>query len=121
MRETAKALKEFVGSFDLPAYTIDTVPDDVKLPYLVYSLNEPEWNQKATFYIQGWYRTKSNAVLLEKADEIVQAIGEGLKIKTVNGYVMIYPESPLIQLITNGDTRSFYINLSLNSYHLPGT
>ena len=120
MRATAKALKTFVSSFGLPAYTVGSVPDDVTVPYLVYPLNEPEWNQKATWYIQGWYRSSSNAALAEKADQIVSEIGAGIKLDTGVGYISIYPETPLVQLMTDGDYRSFYISLSINAYQMPG-
>lgn len=120
MRATAKALKTFVSSFGLPAYTVESVPKDVQVPYLVYPLNEPEWNQKASFYVQGWYRTTSNAELTAKADEIIKTIGIGITLKTDSGYLVIYPESPLIQMMVEGDYRSFYINLSINSYQMPG-
>jgi hypothetical protein len=118
--QTAKALKTFLSSFGLPAYTIDTVPKEVELPYITYPLTEPEWNQKASFYVQGWFQTRSNTELLEKADEIVAAIGTGLTIEIPDGYLVLYPDTPLIQLLVDDDTRSFYINLSINSYHLPG-
>jgi hypothetical protein len=120
MKATAKALKEFVGSFGLPAYTTQTVPKDVSAPYLVYPLVEPEWDQKATFYIQGWYRTTSNAALVEKADQIIKEVGTGIIINTESGYLVIYPETPLVQLMTQDDYRSFYINLSINVYQMPG-
>ena len=42
MYQTAKALKEFFSGFDLPAYSTDSVPEDVELPYITYSLAEPE-------------------------------------------------------------------------------
>jgi len=120
MTSTAKALKTFVGSFGLPAYTNDTVPDDVQLPYLTYPNVEPEWNGKATFFIEGWYRTTGNADIVAKADQIVREIGTGIILNMDVGYLVIYPENPLIQTIVDGDTRSFYINLSVNSYHVPG-
>ena len=120
MRATAKALKQFVGGFGLPAYTIETVPKDVTAPYLTYPLTEPEWNQKATFYIQGWYRTTNNAELTAKADQIIKEIGTGITISTESGFLVIYPETPLVQMLVNGDYRSFYINLSINAYQVPG-
>lgn len=120
MKAAAKALKTFVGSFGLPAYAVGSVPKDVALPYLTYPLTEPEWNQKTTFYIQGWYRTTSNSALVEKADQILQEIGTGITITTESGYLVIYPESPLVQMMTDGDYRSFYINLSVNVYQMPG-
>ena len=120
MKALAKALKTFVGGFGLPAYTIDSVPDDVSVPYLTYPLKEPEWNQKTTWYIQGWFRTTSNEELTSVADEIISAIGTGVTITTDSGYLVIYPETPLVQLMTDGDYRSFYISLSINVFQLPG-
>lgn len=120
MRTAAKAMKEFFSGFGLPAYTVETVPEDVPIPYLAYSLQEPEWNQKTTCYVQGWYRSTSNAALAEKADEIVRAIGTGIRLNTGVGLVSIYPDTPLVQLMTDGDYRSFYINLSINVYQMPG-
>lgn len=120
MRGVAKALKTFVSGFGIPAYTVQTVPKDVTAPYLTYPLNEPEWDQKASFYIQGWYKTTSNADLLAKADQIIAEIGTGITISMDGGYLVIYPESPLVQMLVDGDYRSFYINLSINAYQMPG-
>lgn len=120
MRAAAKALKSFVGGFGYPAYTVQTVPKDVTVPYLTYPLVEPEWNQKATFYIQGWFRSTSNAELTATADRILREIGTGVTLNTESGYLVIYPETPLVQMMTDGDYRSFYINLSINVYQLPG-
>ena len=120
MKATAKALKTFVGSFGLPAYTSQSVPKDVQAPYLTYPLVEPEWTEKATFYIQGWYRSTSNTALVEKADQIIREIGTGITINTDSGYLVIYPESPLVQMMNDGDYRSFYINLAINVYQMPG-
>ena len=70
MRAIAKALDEFVNSFNIPAYTPETVPEEVDVPYLIYPIKEPEWNQKTNWDIQGWYRSTSYAELTAKADEI---------------------------------------------------
>ena len=120
MKALAKALKTFVGGFGLPAYTTDTVPDDVSAPYLVYPLKEPEWNQKTTWYIQGWFRTTSNDELTSTADAIIKEIGTGITITTDSGYLVIYPDTPLVQLMTDGDYRSFYIGLQINVFQMPG-
>lgn len=120
MKATAKALKSFVGGFGLPAYAAGSVPKDVQAPYLVYPLQEPEWNQQTTFYIQGWYRTTNNTALVEKADQIIKEVGTGITINTDSGYIVIYPGSPLCQMMTDGDYRSFYINLVINVYQVPG-
>lgn len=120
MKAAAKALKQFVGGFGLPAYGVGSVPKDAALPYLTYPVQEPGWDSKSTFYIQGWYRTTSNTDLVEKADQIAREIGTGITINTESGYIVIYPDTPLVQILTDGDYRSFYINLSINVFQTPG-
>lgn len=120
MRSTATALKTFFSSFGLPAYTLESVPDEVELPYITYPLNEPEWDQKATMYCQVLYRKNNLEALLTKADQIVAAIGTRLVIPLDEGYLVIWPETPLMQTLTDEYTQSVYINLSVNAYHTPG-
>lgn len=122
MIQTAKALYTFFSGFGIAAYTSETVPDDATLPYLTYPLQEPEWGQKATFYVTVYYRHQtSNFASLAKADEIVGAIGEGIILPCEGGYVTIWPETPLVQeLPPDGDVRGAYINLSINAYHTHG-
>lgn len=120
MMKVAAALKTFASSFGLPAYANGSIPDPVSLPYITYPVSEPEWNQKTSFYLQVWNRTTSNTDLLTKADEILSEIGNRKKIAFDGGYLVIWPESPLVQLMVDGDFRSAYINLSINAYHVPG-
>lgn len=119
MIQTAKALYTFFSGFGIAAYTSETVPDDAQLPYLTYPLQEPPWDQKATFYATVYYRNAtSNFESLAKADEITEAIGEGALIPCDGGFLVLRPETPLIQeLPPNGDVRGAYINLSINAYH----
>lgn len=120
MKQTAKALKEFVGGFGIPAYATNSVPDDVDLPYLTYPIVEPEWGKKASFYIYGWYRTTSYSDMLNMCDQIIREIGEGISISMQDGYIVLRPETPLVQFMDDEDAKAFYINLSLNSFHVPG-
>ena len=120
MYRAAEALKTFFSGFGLPAYQEDTVPDDVSLPYISYSVSIPEWDQKASNYVRVWARTKSNTWIIQKADHILKSIGTGKKITFAGGYLMIWPETPNVQIEVDGDVRYAYINLSINSYNLPG-
>lgn len=120
MYRAAAQLKRFFSGFGLPAYQEGTVPDDAVLPYITYSIAAPEWNQKASMFARVWDRTRSNEGIIQKADQITAAIGEKLKLPIAGGYLVIWPESPLIQIMVDGDFRSAYINLSVNAYHLPG-
>ena len=122
MYQTAVALKKFFSGFGIPAYPINTVDKDAELPYITYSIAEPEWGQKATMYAQVFDRIRSNSYIFQKADQITAAIGEGKVIPydDGSGYLVIWPETPLIQLMVDGEIRSAYINLSINAYHTPG-
>lgn len=120
MMSTAKALSQWLSQFGLPVYLFADVPDDAVVPYITIPLNEPEWDKKASFYIQPWYRSTSNLDLIAKADEITAAIGRGVVIDCAGGHIAIWPETPLTQLMVDGDFRSVYINLSINAYHMPG-
>lgn len=120
MYKAAAALKTFFGGFGYPAYAEDSVPEDVELPYITFSLSTPEWNQKASGYAQVWDRSRSNTRIIQIADQITAAIGAEKKIALSGGYLVIWPESPQIQIMVDGDYRSAYINYSINGYHLPG-
>lgn len=122
MISTAQALYGFFSGFGIPAYNNQLVPDDAELPYLTYPLTEPEWRAPATFYVNVYYRDKdSNYAALSKADEIAQAIGEGIRIPCADGTIAIYPQNPLIQALpTENDVRAAYINLQINVYHAAG-
>lgn len=120
MYKAAAALKAFFSGFGLPAYQEGSVPEDQNLPYITYSLSAPEWNQKATMYARVWDRSTSNAFIISTADQITAAIGEMLRIPIDGGNLVIWPETPLIQILVDGDYRNAYINLSMNAYHKPG-
>ncbi len=120
MLRTAETLKAFFGGFSIPAYKENSVPDDVKLPYITFPLIEPEWDESASYYCQVWYKRKQVEALLMKADEIVGAIGEGIVFDQDGGYVALYPSSPLIQTLTDEDTDRAYLNLLIRAYHTPG-
>ena len=120
MLNTAKTLKTFFSGFGLPAYIENNVPEETPLPYITYPLVEPEWDRQASFYCQVWWPKRDLTALLETAGEIVSEIGESRIIPQNGGYIAIYPETPLIQILTDEDTDRAYINMMIRAYHLPG-
>lgn len=118
MTEIAKALYAFYSSFGIPAYTEDSVPSDVQLPYITYTMPQSEVFSSATHQARVWYYGESNAPANAKADEIIAAIGHaGVKLRAGKGFVCIYPGTPLAQMQPADDTtRIVYINLELRSY-----
>ena len=119
MINTAQALYEFWSGFGLPAYTVNTVPDEATMPYITYSLVETEPLESATHYAQVWYRSTSNRALMQKVDEIRTVVGSGVKIGCDGGYVVLWPTTPFAQLMVDVDpeNRSAYLNFQINCYH----
>lgn len=120
MYRAVQALDAFFNGFGIDAWEDGTVPNDQEFPYITYTVSVPEWNQKATMIARVWDRTRSNARIIELADQITHAIGEGMNIPLEGGHLILWPESPLIQILVDGDARSAVINLSVNTYHMPG-
>ena len=120
MKETAAKLKLFFSGFGLKAYLPDSVPEGELPPYITYNLTEPDWRTQGNTYCQVWYPKGRMEELLTTADEILAAIGEGVKIVTPEGYIMLYLAQPQGQFISDEWTNSVYISLLINSYHTPG-
>lgn len=119
MLSTARALQKFWAGFGLPAYSEGSVPDDAELPYITYSLPVTEGPNPATHYAKIYYHDTSNDAVTAKADEVLAAIGSGGA--NVDHKLRIYLQNPLAQIITETDTvRYAYINLQINSNHMPG-
>lgn len=117
----AQALYAYYSSFGLPAYNEMSVPDDATLPYITYNLQQGDFCDPVTHYVQVWDRSYSYSYVAAIADMIVADIGRGKMLPYSGGYVCIRPSTPLIQLLAEeaegGPTeRRAYINLQLNIY-----
>ena len=122
MTKTAQALAEWLSDFGLPVYLNTDVPDGAEPPYITIPLAEPEWRSKCPFQLLVWYRTTSNLPALQKADEILGAVGEGVRIYLDNGGLLVLradSDTP-IEVMVDGNYRAARIALTLNAYHLPG-
>lgn len=120
MASTARALYDFFSGFGLPAYTSDTVPSDEDVRHITYPMKDPEWNQPTTMYCEVHDRSRSNEFILGVADSIIAEIGQGLVISCEGGFIKLQLENPVVQILTDGDFRRAYINMSMNAYHMPG-
>lgn len=122
MISTAKALYAFFSGFGIPAYTVETVPDEAVLPYIVYDVAEPEWRDHRNIFARVYYRNQSSSyAAMSKADEIVRAVGDGIRLECDEGWIILNPVSPLIQqLPREGDISGALINLQLSALHMPG-
>lgn len=105
MKETAQALYQFFSSFDIPAYEENSVPDDAQLPYITYTLTDPEWTDVASVNASVWYKGTSLAELSEKVDQIKKKVTGGYRIPTSSGCVFLYMDTPFAQ-IQNADEEN---------------
>lgn len=125
MVDTAIVLKSFYESFGLPAFTTDNVPDDQDLPYITFRYADSDWEQPISHYCKIYMRTRKNVELLEKANEIKQAIGTGKFLPCGNGFVVLhYENAEIISGASNGaeadqdsDIRSVYISMQMDVLH----
>lgn len=126
MTEIAKALHAFYSGFDIPAYAESSVPDDpddpLSLPpYITYTVPQSGLFAGTTHQVRIWYPTDkgapSNVEVNAKADEVIAAIGQGVKLKAGRGFVCIYPGNPKAQMQpSDNSVRIVYLNLELRSY-----
>ena len=118
MLAVAQALSGWFAQFDLPVYVNTDIPDEATVPYITIPLKVPEWDKPTSFPVSVWYRTRSNLSVMAKSDEIVQAVGTGVRIPCTDGIIVIYPDNPLQQIMVDGDYRSIYMLFTINAYHL---
>lgn len=118
MKSVAKALYSFYSGFGLPAYPEESVPSDAQLPYITYTVVQPDWNENAIHQARVWYRSESYAGINAKTDEILTAIGRGKLLPAGDGYVCLRPGTPLVQFqpIEDPLLKVTYINLQLNAF-----
>ena len=73
-----QAIQEFFSSFDLPAYPLSSVPDDVIFPYLTYQLiTDAGIGNTVTIPVSLWFYTESEAIPNAKAAQISAEIDYG--------------------------------------------
>lgn len=118
MEQVAIALQKFYSGFDLPAFPVNGVPENVQEPYITYNVPVVAGLDPATHYIQVFYRDKSYVSLARKTDEIIAAIGSGILLGAgEDGYICIRTENPTVQLLQDDDeNKRAYINAQINTW-----
>ena len=120
MTELAKALNSFWSSFGIPAYIEENVPEEAQLPYITYTLVEPDWRDTVTHQARVWYRTNSVAVINQKLDEIRFAISSaGKMVRSDSGFLWLKRGKPFIQFQpydADPNIKVGYINIELDVF-----
>ena len=89
MADKWQALDEFWGSFNIPAYDENEVPDDAKTPYITYEAGVSDFENPIVLSASIWHRSSRWDIISQKANQIANTIGNYYLRKIDNGYMFI--------------------------------
>lgn len=111
-----KALYAWFNEF-MPFYRSSAVPDDVVMPYGTYEYIDSAFDSgEVGLTVNLWFRTESEAIPDEKAQELSKRIGySGVLIPCEEGYIWLKRGSPFCQSLTYENDPAIkrrYINIT---------
>ena len=111
-----KALYSWFNEF-MPFYRASAVPDDVVMPYGTYEYIDSAFDAgEVGLTVNLWFRTESEAIPDEKAQELSKRIGySGVTIPCDEGYIWLKRGSPFCQSLTYENDPAIkrrYINIT---------
>lgn len=111
-----KALYSWFNEF-MTFYRDTAVPEDAELPYGTYTYSEDAWGgYPVNLNINLWFRTESEAIPDEVAQELGERIGySGVRIPCDEGYIWLQKGSPWCQSLTDSTDSNIkrrYINIT---------
>ena len=102
--DKAKAMQAFWGSFDIPAYEENTVPDNAQTPYITYQSIYGSFGDRIQLTASLWNKTTSWQEITLKAFEIGEYISSGGRmIPYDDGAIWISRGSPFAQRMVDED------------------
>lgn len=112
-----KALYAWFNGGEIPFYRASSVPNDVIMPYGTYEYIESAFDAgEVGLTVNLWFRTESEAIPDEKAQELSKRIGySGVTIPCDEGYIWLKRGSPFCQSLTHENDSAIkrrYINIT---------
>ena len=112
-----KALYAWFNEGAIPFYRASSVPDDVVMPYGTYEYIDSAFDLgEVGLTVNLWFRTESEAIPDEKAQELSKRIGYGgVTIPCDGGYIWLKRGSPFCQSLKyeeDNNIKRRYINLT---------
>lgn len=109
----AQAIQAFWESFGVPAYEESTVPDDVVMPYITYSMVADSIGHPIPMTGSIWDKAYSWETISQIADSISDGLVQVKSVPLDVGYIYITRGTPFAQRMTDEDDtiRRIYINL----------
>lgn len=114
MSDKWQAQDQFWNSFGIPAYDVNSVPEDVVMPYITYTAVVSGFEKVVLLNASIWYSSTSWAAISQKADEIAQAVKDyKLILLDDHQYMFLTQGSPFAQRMPDAQDRvkRIYINI----------
>jgi hypothetical protein len=110
-----QAIQNFWSQFGIPAYDENSVPDDLRYPFITYSVATDMLDDVVSLYGNIFYRSPSWKDITQKKEQIAEYIGAGgVAVKIDTGYVYFCQGTPFAQRMSEpGDdmVKRYYIQL----------
>ena len=113
-----QAYYNFWGSFNLPAYDENSVPDGASFPYITYQVITSDYDNVIYPTASIWYRSDTWAGIDAKLNEISRAIEEMLPVPLSGGYMRIDKGAPFAQRMAEDDRtiKRYVLNLNVEFF-----
>lgn len=112
--DRVQALTAFWKSFNIPAYDVNTVPDNAVTPYLTFEIITDSFGNEVGITNSLWTRSTSWAEISQKAQEIADYIGLGGRwIRYNGGGAWIKRATPFSQRLIDDDYKRIVMNFSI--------
>ena len=111
-----QAINDFWNKFNIPAYDENSIPDDISLPYISYSVQVGSLGDTLLMTASIYDRSTSWKFVSDKADEIADYIGRFVVLPLDIGYLWLTPGIPFAQRMSddvyNDAIKRMYIVLN---------
>lgn len=96
-----QAINDFWNRFNIPAYDENSIPDDIDLPYISYSVQVGSLGDTLLMTASIYDRSTSWKFVSDKADAIADYIGRFVVLPLDTGYLWLTPGVPFAQRMSD--------------------
>lgn len=103
----------------IPCCVYDNELEDIEYPYLTYTLPYGSYgnSELSTIFVRS--NDDKLTTCVEIVDKLSETIGQGYKLSTDNGYIVLRKGEPFAQVIDEGigiNIKTIYVNLVIEFY-----
>lgn len=115
-----QGLQHFWGSFGIPAYDENSVPDDAVMPYITYGASVSQFGNIVPSFASVWYRSSSWTEISQKTEQIAEMLHNYKLISLDNNqYIFITQGSPFAQRMSDPNDeliKRIYVNVTVEFF-----